>query len=213
MKDIAVYGAGGYGREVACLINKINEVSQTWNFIGFIDDGKDVGEDFVYGKVLGGLDDLNNWEKEINIVMAIADVSTLQNLVMSIRNPNVKFPNLIDPSTSFLDKSSFNIGYGNIIGFGCRFSCNVSIGNFNIILNATTCGHDVIIGNYNILFPEIRLSGYATVKDANFFGMRSAVLQGVKIGFNTRIGAGSIVMRNTKDGFLYMGIPAKRMNF
>jgi len=31
MKDIAIYGAGGFGREVACLINKINEVNPTWN--------------------------------------------------------------------------------------------------------------------------------------------------------------------------------------
>lgn len=25
MKDIAIYGAGGFGREVACLLRRINE--------------------------------------------------------------------------------------------------------------------------------------------------------------------------------------------
>ena len=39
MKKIAIYGAGGFGREVACLLNKINEVEPTWDLVGFFDDG------------------------------------------------------------------------------------------------------------------------------------------------------------------------------
>ncbi|MCF0182458.1 MAG: hypothetical protein HUK11_09465 [Muribaculaceae bacterium] len=33
MKDIAIYGAGGFGREVYCLIKKINDAAQEprWN--------------------------------------------------------------------------------------------------------------------------------------------------------------------------------------
>ena len=43
MKKIAIIGAGGFGREVACLINAINEKSKEWDFIGFFDDVKDIG--------------------------------------------------------------------------------------------------------------------------------------------------------------------------
>ena len=41
MKDIAIYGAGGMGRETACLIERINKASPKtiWNLIGFYDDG------------------------------------------------------------------------------------------------------------------------------------------------------------------------------
>ena len=38
MKDIAIYGAGGFGREVACLLRRINEQAPKWNLIGFFDD-------------------------------------------------------------------------------------------------------------------------------------------------------------------------------
>ena len=38
------------------------------------------------------------------------------------------------------------------------------------------------------------------------------VLQYLKIGNNTKIGAGAIVMRNTKDNYLYMGVPATKMD-
>ena len=40
MKDIAIYGAGGFGREVACLLNAINANDAIWNLIGFFDDVK-----------------------------------------------------------------------------------------------------------------------------------------------------------------------------
>lgn len=38
MKDIVIIGAGGFGREVAWLIEDINRIKQTWNIIGFVDD-------------------------------------------------------------------------------------------------------------------------------------------------------------------------------
>lgn len=36
MNDIAIYGVGGFGRELACLIHKINEKTPIWNLIYYI---------------------------------------------------------------------------------------------------------------------------------------------------------------------------------
>ena len=49
VKDIAIFGAGGFGREVACLLRKINAVEPTWNFVGFYDDGLEKGSRVDYG--------------------------------------------------------------------------------------------------------------------------------------------------------------------
>ena len=43
MKDIAIFGVGGFGREVLALIKDINKVTPTYNFIGFFDDGYEKG--------------------------------------------------------------------------------------------------------------------------------------------------------------------------
>lgn len=213
MKDILVYGAGGYGREVACLINKISRSTNEWNFIGYIDDDPNLkGVDIDYGHIYGGIDVLNSWNKPVSIVIAIASPKHLESIVNKITNKNIDFPTIIDPETSFLDYDSFRIGKGNIIGYGCRFSCNVGVGDFNIIIHASTFGHDVIVGNYNVFFPDSRLSGDVKVGNQNFFGMRTAVLQGFTVGNNSKIGAGSFVMRNVKDGLFYMGNPAKKVN-
>ena len=38
MKDLYIIGAGGFGKEVAWLAERINEVEEIWNIKGFIDD-------------------------------------------------------------------------------------------------------------------------------------------------------------------------------
>ena len=44
MKDIAIFGVGGFGREVLTLIKHINQSKPTYRIIGFFDDGHEQGE-------------------------------------------------------------------------------------------------------------------------------------------------------------------------
>jgi len=211
MKDIAIYGFGGLGREIACVINKINEIEPTWNLVGYFDDGEPVGKACKYGKVLGNMDTVNAWDKPLSVVIAIATPKYLESISNGITNPLIDFPNIIAPGVFFFDESSVMMGKGNIVTFGCRFSCNVSLGNFNVLDGMISLGHEAVLGSYNALFPEVRISGQTTVGEKNFFGSRSFVAQCLKIGDENRFGAGTFVLRKIKDGGLYMGNPAKKM--
>lgn len=211
MEKIAIYGAGGFGREIACLINSINSINRKWEFIGFIDDGLPIGYSNRFGKVLGDLGTLNSYQEKIAIAISIASPDSLIRLTKKIVNPKVWYPNLIAPDVKFHDHASFNIGLGNILFFSCRISCDVKIGNFNILNSLVSLGHDVTVGSRNVFNPTVRISGDCTVGNDNFFGIQSIVLQGLKIGDKTRVGASSVVMKNTKNDSLYFGNPAKRM--
>lgn len=211
MKNIAIYGFGGFGKEVACILHAINEIASTWNLVGFFDDGVAVGTSNKYGKVLGGLDVLNSYKSDLSVVMAIANPKILVKIIESVSNPHISYPNIIAPTVTFYDKHTVEMGIGNVIVYGSRFSCDIQIGNFNIFNSSSYLGHDISIGNFNILQPETRLSGGVTVGDSNFFGVRSTVVQYTPIGNNTNIGAGSMVLRKTKDGCLYYGNPAKKV--
>lgn len=211
MKNIAIYGAGGFGREVACMINAINEETPTWNLIGFFDDGVAKGEQNKYGVILGGIEELNNWDTELSVVFSIASPLILKKIVQKVTNKNILFPNVAAPNVNFLDKETLKIGQGNLFFFGTRISCDVTIGNFNLLNGFVSLGHDAVLGDFNILGPMVRVSGNSSVKDLNFFGVQSIVLQGLKIGSNTKIGANSVIIRNTKDESLYMGNPATRV--
>ena len=212
MKQIAIYGAGGFGREVACLLNKINEVEPTWELVGFFDDGIEKGTQVShFGKVLGGIDELNAWTSELSIAITIGSPKIVQTLVPKITNPNIQFPNIIAPTVYFADKDTFKIGKGNIIQKHCSFSCDVTIGDFNVMDGADVFGHDDVVGSFNTFMPAMRISGEVTIGDGNFFGVGSIILQQIKIGNNVRLGAGSVLMRKPKEGCLYMGNPAKKM--
>lgn len=212
MKDILIYGFGGLGHEVACLINHINNSKPTWNIVGYIDDGVECGTESKYGKVLGNIDTLNNWSTPISVVIAIGNCKYLKSVSEKINNHNVQFPNIIAPNVFFFDEESVNMGKGNIITFGCRLSCNTCLGDFNILNGNISLGHDVVLGNYNVLFPETRISGQTIIGNRNFFGARTFVSQCLSIGNNCRFGAGSYILRKTKDGCLYMGNPARKID-
>lgn len=214
MKDIAVFGAGSYGEEITCLVKKINSrlAQPIWNFIGFFDDNESIwGIDQGYGKILGGTDAINNWYRPIDLAIAIADVNVLKKIVSNIDNPNIEYPNIIDPDTSFLDKDSFKVGKGNIVGEGCRFAIKCTLGNFNIIVNDSIFGHDDNIGNFNIFFPASRLSGHVKVGNQNTFGVKTTVIQGFNIGNNVKFAPGTFLMSDTEDGFTYRGNPARKV--
>jgi len=211
MKDIAIYGAGGFGREVASMIIAINEVEPQWNFIGFFDDGITKGTKNIFGEIIGGIIELNSWKNELNVIFSISTPYILKNIIDKIENDNILFPNLIAPNVNFLHKDSLKMGKGNLLFFGIRISCEVTVGDFNLLNGFVSLGHDVQIGSFNVLGPMVRLSGNVQIKDENFFGVQSIVLQGIKIGNKTKVGANSVIYRNTKDETIYMGNPATKI--
>jgi len=214
MKKIAIYGAGGFGREVACLINKINEVSPTWELIGFFDDGVEKGTQIShFGPILGGMSDLNAWNDSLSVVIAIGNPTTVQKVVSKICNDKIEFPNLIHPNVNFSDKETFSIGKGNIVQHDCCMSCDVAIEDFNVLNSAVVFGHDVHVGSYNSFMPATRISGEVLVGNCNFFGVGSIVLQQIKIGLKVKVAAGSVLMTMPRDDSLYLGVPAKIVKF
>lgn len=214
IKEIAIFGAGGYGREIACLINIINRVEHTWNLIGFFDDdvslrGKQISH---FGPYLGGMSELNVWNKPLAVVVAVGSPKAVKSIVERVENPNIAFPNIIHPNFTIIDPETFNIGKGNIIQSGCSVSCDVSIGDFNTFNGTVVFGHDSKVGDFNSFMPDIRVSGEVTVGNCNFFGVGSIILQQIKVGNNVKVGAGSVLMTKPKDGNLYMGVPAKKID-
>lgn len=208
MKDIVIYGAGDFGREVACLLLRINKVSPTWNLVGFIDDVKEAGFRNEYGTVLGGIDALNSYKGRISVAMSIGSPAAIRAITGKITKTDIDYPNIIAPDVIYMDDNNFKMGRGNILCTGCLLSCNVRIGNFNIFNDFVSIGHDTKIGDCNSFMTAARISGNVSIGNGNFFGVNSCVLQRMAIGNNTVIAAGSAVMRKTKDNVTYMGVPA-----
>ncbi len=211
MKKIAIYGSGGFGKEVACVIQKINEINPTWDLIGFFDDGIERGTSVShFGAVLGGGNTLNEFAEPICVVFAIANPNIIEEIVSKIDNPNVDYPNIMHPDVFFADPLTFKMGRGNVVVRGCSFSVDVTIGDFNQFNSLSALAHDVKVGSFNVFMPLTRVSGEVKIGSNNFFAINTIILQQIKIGNNVRTGPGAILITKPKDGQLYMGNPAKK---
>lgn len=212
--NIAIYGAGGFGKEVACLIRRINAAGGDWHLIGFCDDTKPAGTQVSsYGTVLGGMELLTKASEPLAVAIAINENRAVRRIRESISNPLITFPNLIDPSLFWVDRDTVKMGEGNIIQNHCMISCDVTIGSFNLINDHVVVGHDNTIGDFNGLMPGAHLSGGITIGNNNLLGVACVVLQGMTIGDGVTLGANSVLMTTPRNNSTYLGVPARKFDF
>lgn len=206
MKDIVIIGAGGFAREVAWLIEEINENSLEWNLLGFIDDNTDnLGKELNGYKVLGTTDYLNNLSKEIYAVIAIGNGKIREKIANKLKER--KFAVLIHPNVK-ISETNF-IDEGSIICSGNILTVNISLGKHVIVNLDCTIGHDSVIEDYVTVLPSVNLSGNTITKKYSTIGTGTKVIQGIAIGENTIIGAGTVVIRDIEDNCTAVGNPAR----
>lgn len=206
MKDLYIIGAGGFGREVAWLVERINEKELTWNIKGFVDDSENLKNSFINGyKVVGNISFLNSLGKDSYCVCAIGNTIARKNIVEKINN--ISFATLIDPSV--IMSSKVNIGEGSIICAGSIITTNIEIGKHVIINLDCTIGHDDNIKNYVTIYPSVNVSGNVKIENNVEIGTGTQIIQGKTITDNVIIGAGAVVAKNIEEEGTYVGVPAK----
>lgn len=213
MKDIAIYGAGGFGREVLTLINDCNNVEKKWKVVGFFDDAKDKTEIINEYNVLGGIKELNNWSSPLELVVAVGTPLVKKEIIEKIKNPLVSYPNLIHPTVLIGDCKTVFFGKGCIICASNIITTNSIIGDFVVLNLACTVGHDTIIGDYSAFMPTCNISGEIVIGKNVYCGTGAKIINQKNIGNNAIIGAGAVVIRDVPDGAVVAGVPAKVIKY
>jgi sugar O-acyltransferase (sialic acid O-acetyltransferase NeuD family) len=210
MKDIAIIGAGGFGREVLMLIEQINEVHRSYNFVGYFDDSNLRDSSNATKSIIGNIEDLNNYQKRLFVVVAIGSPEVKRKIISRITNKNVFYETLIHPSCYV--GSDSNIGEGAIICGGCFITTNVKIGKHVILNLCTTVGHDTAIGHFTSVMPGVNISGEVKIDDEVYIGTGAKIINKVNIGNGALIGAGSVVVKEILSNTTAFGVPAKMIN-
>lgn len=211
-KDLAIIGAGDFGREVAALVGRINEVKSTWNLLGFIDDNINSVNTMIDGhEVIGDTEYLLNYQNEIYCVCSVGDSQTRRSVIARITEPkdkNIKFATLVDPSAIIMKNTS--IQEGSIICAGTILTINCQVGRHSILNLNCTVGHDTVLGDFFTAHPGTNISGKVVFRDECYCGTGCKIIQGITITNKTILGAGAVVVKDITESGTYVGVPAKK---
>ncbi|MBN8575734.1 MAG: NeuD/PglB/VioB family sugar acetyltransferase [Cytophagales bacterium] len=204
LKNIAIIGAGGLGKELAVLIHQINEQKPQWNFIGFYDDT--VKESVLNFPVLGTISSLKRNTTDLHLLLGVGNPQVKREIINAL-SEEFKFPTLIHPSASI--GLEVNIASGSIISAGCRLTASIQVGSFVLLNLNSTIGHDVVIGDYCSIMPGAHISGNVSLQSEVMIGTGASVLQGIQVGAGAQIGAGAVVINQVETMSTVVGIPAQ----
>lgn len=211
MKDLYIIGSGGFGREVAWCVERINDVTPTWNLRGFIDDNETKwgAKEYEY-LVLGDCEYLKQQENAY-AVCAVGNAKVRRQIIEKLSNSGVRFATIVDPSV-ILSKS-VSIGEGTIICAGTIATVDISIGKHVIINLDCTLGHDDVIEDFVTIYPSVNVSGNVSVGECCELGTGMQIIQGKSIGDYSIVGAGAVVVKNIPSKCTAVGSPAKPIKF
>lgn len=213
MKDIAIFGVGGFGREVLALIKDINKVQSIWNIVGFFDDGYEKGVMVNGYPTLGKTEELNKWETPISLAVSIGSPIVKKKILDRITNPLVTYPTLIHPSVWMGDKEYVKIGKGCIICAGVMLTTNVEIKDYVILNLQCTVGHDTVIKDYAAFMPSVNISGEVTIGEGVYVGTGAKIINQLGIGDYVIVGAGAVVAKSLPANCTAVGVPAKPIKY
>ena len=204
MRDIIIVGAGHLGLDVRWLIDEINDVSPTWNVLGFLNDiPAELARYGVREKVLGPIKGWNTIGDEA-YALAIGLPSAKEHIANMLKGKGAEFPALVSPrahihSTAILDE-------GAIVISTSKIGPCVRVGKFAVV-GDSTISVDSKLGDYSNTASYVNIYKNIRVGKRVQLWSQSVILRDV--GDDAVVGAGSVVVSPVKPNTTVFGAPAR----
>ncbi|NPV58109.1 MAG: acetyltransferase [Actinobacteria bacterium] len=208
-KPLVILGGGGFAREVAWLVELINQRGEErFEIVGFLvhEDEGTRGE--IRGAPLVKPHELTPYLPDLYAVVAIGNPRIRQRAISEAEELGCRFATLIHPETAY-DRQSVTIGEGSIICWECTLTVDITIGRHVIINLDCTVGHDTVIEDCVTLSPGCHISGRNRIGKGVFMGAGAVTIEEISIGDHAIVGAGAVVNRDVPAGVTVVGVPAR----
>ena len=203
-ETVYIFGAGGFGREIAWLAGDVHGSSVDLAFL--VDDAR---------YLTGPVDDIDvrlvdDVEGPGKYVVAVGDAALRRRAAKALDQRGLRAATLVHPRAEYSSRVVF--GPGSVVAVGTLMSTNIVLGS-HVQLNSCTIGHDVTIGDFVTIAPGVNVSGNVVVEEDAFIGTGANVIAGTPgnplvIGAGAIVAAGATVIRSVEPGTLVAGVPA-----
>ncbi len=210
--EIAIYGAGGFAREVAWLAEDCNSSESPIKIVGFIDDNPSNHGMIVNEIPVMSLDEVVHNYPNAKVISAIGSPTAREMTTKKALAAGLEIGQLIHPR---VERSRWIVyGIGTVICAGSILTTNIRIGNHVQINLDCTIGHDAVIDDYATLAPGAHISGCVHLGKRVYVGTGAVVINGslhepLVVEDDVVIGAGACVTKNVLSGLTVVGVPAK----
>ena len=211
-EPLVIVGCGGHGREIYGVIHAINESQRgRWSVLGFVDDApsavnlgrvKSLGTSF-----LGAVGQLAEMDASVRYVVGIGDPRIRARVAANLQLSRSAANPLVHPSATVGLGSE--LGAGTVLFAGARITSNVTVGEHVHLNQNSTVGHDSSIADFASVNPLAAVSGDCRLEEQVLIGTTAAVLQGLRVGARSIVGAGACVVRDVPQSSVVKGIPAR----
>lgn len=211
--QIAIYGGGGFAREVAWLVQDCNSGKENvYQVVCFVDDDQELQGSVLNGIPVVSLDDARSRFPDARIVGGVGSPQTRRHLMDKAEDVGFGFETIIHPRVEC--SRWIEMGSGTVICAGNILTTNIVLGRHVQINLDCTVGHDVVMGDYVTLAPGVHVSGCVHLGEQVYVGTGAVIINGTQdepivIGRNVVIGAGACVTKSVPDDLTVVGVPAK----
>src|ERR1700730_7904798 len=172
---LAIFGAGGSGREVAWL------AQQCWGEevkLAFVIDEETPPEGVLNGIPIFQLGEFAGRYPGSPIAIAIGDSVLRERCVRKCAAAGLSFASLVHPRAEV--SQWVTLGEGTIICAGSIVTTNVTLGQHVQVNVGCTVSHDANIGDFSTLSPGVHLAGWVTLGRRVFLGTAAVVKNGAR---------------------------------